>query len=142
MILREAGSKIDWHRLLNEARRRRLVMSLKKTVIYLHEVFAAPVPADIISKLERMRPLLTERMEFWMNGRPRGLIRDMAYLWFMHARTSGVTDFIRLMLGFPSFLRRFWRVPEDKGLAGFLSCKLIKRIGSDPGDASGFGRAG
>jgi hypothetical protein len=141
MILREAGSGIDWHRLLNEARRRRLVMSLKKTLVYLREVFSAPVPADIISSLGSIRPLLTERMEFWMNGRPRGLVRDMVYLWCMHARRSGVTGFIRLMFRFPSFLRRFWRVPDDKGLAGFLIRRLVKRISSDPGKVSGSGRA-
>lgn len=141
MILREAGLNIDWHRLLNEARRRCLVMSLRKTLIYLHEVFAAPVPADVISSLERMKPSLTERMEFCMNGRSRSLVRDIFYLWFMHVRTSCVTGSIRLMLRFPSFLRKFWKVPADKSLAGFLICKLVKRIGSDPGDVSGLGRA-
>jgi len=141
MILREAGLKIDWHRLLNEARSRCLVISLKKTVTYLHEVFAASVPEDIIYSLGRMRPSPAERMEFWMNGRPRGLVRDMVYLWFKHARTSGVTGFMRLMFGFPSFLGRFWRVPDDKGLAGFLIRRLVKRISSDPGKVSGSGRA-
>jgi hypothetical protein len=141
MILREAEFKIDWHRLLQEARSRCLVMSLKKTLVYLREVFSAPVPADIISSLGSMRPLLAERMEFWMNGRPRGLVRDMVYLWFMHARTSRVTGLTRQMLRFPSFLRRFWRVPVDKGLAGFLIRRLVKRISSDPGKVSGPGRA-
>jgi hypothetical protein len=129
MILREAGFNIDWHRLLHEARSRCLVMPLKRTLFYLHNVFAAPIPADIMASMERMRPSLTERMEFWMNSRSRSIVKDILYLWFMHVRASGVTGSIGLMLRFPSFLRRFWKVPQENNLAVFLICKLAKRSG-------------
>jgi hypothetical protein len=141
MILREAGLIIDWHRLLNEARHRCLVMPLKKTLIYLHEVFAAPIPAEIISNLKRMRPSLTERMEFYMHGNSRSVLRDIFFLWFMHVRTCDVSGPVRLMFQFPSFLGKFWKVPADKNLGVFLICKLVKKIGNNIRDSSGFNRA-
>jgi len=141
MILREAGLKIDWHRLLHEARSRCLVVSLKKCLTYLHDVFAAPVPVEIMANMERLRPSLTERLEFWMNGRSRGLVRDLFYLWFTHVRTSGITGSVRLMLRFPSFLRTFWKVPEDKGITGFLIHKMAKKIRNDSRESSKLSRA-
>jgi len=141
MILREAGLIIDWHRLLNEARHRCLVMPLKKTLIYLNEVFAAPIPADIISNLKRRKPSLTERIEFNMHGRSQGILRNIFYLWFMHVRTSDATGPVSLMLRFPTFLRRFWKVPEDKNLGVFLICKLLKKIGNNIRESSGLSRA-
>lgn len=136
MILREAGLKIDWERLLHEARSRCLVASLKKSLTYLYNVFAAPVPADIMANMERLRPSLTERLEYWMNGRSRGLVRDIFYLWFTHVRTSGISGSVRLMLHFPSFLRTFWKVPEDKNITFFLICKLVKKIWNASREAS------
>lgn len=141
MILRNAGLKIDWQRLLQEAHRRCLVVSIKKSLTYLHDVFAAPIPADIMANMERLSPSLTERIEFWMNGRSRGLVRDLFYLWFMHVRASGGTGSIRLMLRFPSFLRTFWKVPEDKGITGFLIHKIVKIIRNDSRESSRLSRA-
>jgi hypothetical protein len=140
-IMRESGLNVDWHRLLQEARSRCLAVSLKKSLNYLHNVFAAPVPADILADMERLRPSLTERLEFWMNGRPRGLMRDIFYLWFTHVRTSGVSGSIRLMLRFPSFLRTFWKVPDDKRTTSFLIRKLVKKIRNGSGKSSGLSPA-
>lgn len=141
MILRESGLIIDWHRLLNEARHRCLVLPLKKTLIYLHEVFAAPIPTEIISNLKRMRPSLTERMEFRMHGNSRSVLRDIFFLWFRHVRTCDFSGPARLMLQFPSFLGKFWKVPADKSLAVFLICKLLKKIGNNIRESSGLSRA-
>ena len=116
-------------------------MPLKKTLIYLHEVFAAPIPAEIISNLKRMRPSLTERMEFYMHGNSRSVLRDIFFLWFMHVRTCDVSGPVRLMFQFPSFLGKFWKVPADKNLGVFLICKLVKKIGNNIRDSSGFNRA-
>ncbi len=137
MVLREAGSKIDWNRLLQEARGRRLVVSLKKSLTYLYDGFAAPIPTDIMATVKRLKPSVTERLEFWMNSRPRGLLRDIVYLWFTHVRTSGTSGSVRLLLRFPSFLRTFWKAPEKKNTAGFLLGRLIRRIFNGAGASPG-----
>lgn len=129
MIMRKAGSMIDWDGLLTEARARCLVIPLTKTLIYLNEVFAAPIPAETISNLRKLKPSLTERMEFLMHSNSRSFLRDIFYLWFRHVRTSGVNGTIKLVLEFPSFLRRFWKVPQENNLAVFLIRKLINRSG-------------
>ncbi len=141
MILRKSESSIDWDRMINESRRRCLVLPLKNTLLYIHEVFKAPVPAETISKLIQMKPLLSERLEFHMQGRPRGIIRDIIYLWFTHVRTSGTPETIKLVFEFPSFLRKFWKVPPDKGMTGFLIWRLAKKLRESLRTPEGLGRA-
>jgi hypothetical protein len=137
MILRQDGVKIDWQRFLREARNRRLVAPLKKSLIYLADEFAAPIPVEIMTTLRPWKPSVEERLEHWMNSRPRGLLRDTLYLWFAHVRTSKTSGLIRLLIGFPSFLGTFWKVPEQKSTGWFLASKFIKRIIKGPGCAPG-----
>lgn len=137
MISREAESHIDWRRLLQEARHRRLVVSLKKSLTHLYREFAAPIPGNVIEAMDRIKPSAAERLEFWMNSRPRGLVRDFVYLWFTHVRTAGASGSIGLFLRFPAFLRTFWKAPAKKNTAGFLLGRLVRRIlngaGASPG---------
>jgi hypothetical protein len=128
MILREAGMHIDWGRLLDESRRRYMVLPIQKTLLYIYEVFDAPVPADTMRLLTKMKPLMSERLEFRMQGRPRGIIRDILYLWFTYVRTSRTSGMMKLVFGFPSFLRKFWKVPENIPMTGFLFRRLVQRI--------------
>ena len=128
MILREAGLHIDWNRLLDESRRRCMVLPIKKTLLYLQNTFEAAIPAEIVSKLTTWKPLLSERLEFMMQGRPRGVIRDIVYLWFTHVRTSRTQGLVWLILRFPSFLRKFWKVPANKGMTPFLIRKFTGKI--------------
>ena len=128
MILKAAGPLIDWKRLLNKGRAMCLTVPLIKTLLYLHEVFAAPIPKTVIYNLKHLKPSFTERLEFLTNSRPRSLLRDTSYLWFTHVRSSGAQSRVALVLGIPSFLRRFWKVPSENNLAVFLIRRLAKRI--------------
>ncbi len=128
MILKAAGPLIDWKRLVKQGRAMYLTVPLIKTLLYLHEVFAAPIPETVIYKLKHFKPSFTERLEFLTNSRPRSLLRDTSYLWFAHVRSSGAQSKVALVLDIPSFLRRFWRVPSENNLAVFLIRRLAKRI--------------
>lgn len=127
MIIRTAQPLIDWERMVKEARFRCTVIPLAKTLLYLHETFSAPVPKEIISGLKQLKPSLTERLDFLTHSRSRSFFRDIFYLWFMHLRSSGAKNNAALIYGFPSFLRRFWKVPPEKSLAVFLIRKLADR---------------
>ena len=128
MILKAAGPLIDWKKLVNKGRAMYLTVPLIKTLLYLHEVFAAPIPETVIYHLKHLKPSFTERLEFLTNSRPRSLLRDTSYLWFTHVRSSGAQSRAALVLGIPSFLRRFWKVPSENNLAIFLIRRLVKRI--------------
>lgn len=128
MILREAGADIQWPRLLRQARERGQTIALRKTMTYLRVQFRAPVPAVIMKEIATLQPSVAERVEFWMHNRPRGFVRDALYLWFMHVRSSESENDGKRLLGFPSFLRRFWRLPAEKSLVLFLGVRLIRKI--------------
>jgi len=128
VMLRQAGTTIDWNKLLREVRERNLIVPFQESIIYLRKVFDAPVPDDVMQAVTKLRPSAAERLEFWMHSHPRGFVRDFLYLWFMHIRSSASKSFGRLLVGFPSFLRQFWKVPENRNLVFFLVGKGIGKI--------------
>jgi hypothetical protein len=141
MILREASSIIDWNKILNEARYKSLVTPLKNTLIYLHEVFTPPVPAEIISDLTRIKPSLPERIELFIYGSPQNILSNICHLWLRYVRTSGVNGSVRLIFSFPSFLRKLWKVPTDKSLSVVLIRKLAKKIRDNTRNSIGFNQS-
>jgi hypothetical protein len=128
MIIRKEGGEIDWTALIEEARKRYLIPPVRNALFYLAETFGASVPAEALIMLKNIRPSIAERIEGRMRSRPRGIIRDVFYLWFAHVRKSGVTNIALLLQRFPSFLRDFWSVPPDRNLSLFLLSRLVRRL--------------
>jgi hypothetical protein len=64
MILGTAGARIDWDRLLDQARRRRVLLRSGKGLRYLRDEFQAPIPAEVIAHLDASRPSYVERLEY------------------------------------------------------------------------------
>ena len=64
MILSRAGEEIDWLRLLELARERRLSLMLRETLGYLHRTFAAPVPPFVLATLGVTPVSRGERLAF------------------------------------------------------------------------------
>ena len=59
---------IDYDRLVEQARRRRVTVALRAGLAYLRRVAAAPVPRRSIRALGSLRPLLLERAELRAQG--------------------------------------------------------------------------
>ena len=128
VILRQAGAGIEWRKLICEAHNRNLTVAFRKTITYLQEKFQAPVPSDIMREISALKPSSAERVEFWMHNQPRGFVRDFLFLWFMHVRSTESKRYGELLLSFPSFLKRFWKLPADRNLLAFLGVRLIRKI--------------
>jgi hypothetical protein len=140
-ILRQAGADIEWRKLIREAHDRNLTVAFRKTITYLQEQFHAPVPAEIMQEIATLKPSGAERLEFWMHNQPRGFVRDILFLWFMHARSSESKHYGKLLLRFPSFLKHFWKLPAHKSLVPFLGVRLIKKIKSGGEEESLIGKS-
>ena len=52
---------LDWHRLLDRARARRLILPLNETLRYLHDRFGAAIPASVLDSLDRGPSSVLER---------------------------------------------------------------------------------
>ncbi len=63
-ILNEAAGQIDWNRLVDQARQRRLVAATRDTLAYLRDNLEAPVPSAVLEQLHRVSITLGDRLEY------------------------------------------------------------------------------
>jgi Uncharacterised nucleotidyltransferase len=62
VILRRHGSVFEWDRLVRRSRERRLTLSARAALRYLHRAFDAPVPGGALRALDRAP---TSPVEYW-----------------------------------------------------------------------------
>jgi hypothetical protein len=70
MILRDASVVIDWDRLVELARRLRLVLPLRDALTYLEHALGIPVPHPVQAALRNTPVSLAERWEYRLRTRP------------------------------------------------------------------------
>ena len=121
MILNNAGNEIDWNRLALQAEERRLILPLLDTLRYLRDIFQAPIPLEIIGKLQRVQVPYVDRMEYKIIASPPTKWTAILDLWCQHARLTEKTNALRQFITFPAFLQRIWGISLWKlPYCGFL----------------------
>lgn len=105
LVLRAGG--IDWLRLLAQAQARRFVLRAATMLEYLSRVFAAPVPPEILARLETLPVSRLERFEHWVINRPNGLLGELPGYWCNYRRLRSDGS-ITSGLGFPRYLQQTW----------------------------------
>ena len=71
MILTAHGETLDWDRLIEEARARRVTRPLREALAYLISAFGAPVPSGVLERLRRARIGALDNILFHMHQKPR-----------------------------------------------------------------------
>jgi hypothetical protein len=106
-ILAESSVEMDWEWLLAAAERYRLVLPIREALRYLSERLDAPIPADVLDRLDRMPVSRTERLEyrFRIAPAPHPLLGYMPEYWFNWLRASGDVGLLRKLIGFPGYLQ-------------------------------------
>lgn len=138
-ILRADGERIDWQRLLGEARRLNAFTMLQATLGYLHASFRVSIPPPVIDRLRRSRPSPYEMLEFRMQTREiAGLRVDQLLLleWFNHSRAFRDTGTLKRLAAFPRYLLQTWKLARWSQVPGFVLTRLAVRSGlrRDPAD--------
>jgi hypothetical protein len=112
MILR-SGRTIDWDRLLQLAKKHRMTLPLKESLMYLKNLLNAPVPADVLERLESAHVTIAERFDYSSRICVHSERGPFLTLWayyreYQHwARSHATSDSI---IGFPAFLKQLWGV--------------------------------
>ncbi len=129
MILRYPGAGIDWDRLVDQTRRRGLVLPMRVTLALLVEILDAPVPPSVVTTLRGIRVPWTQRVEHETGARAaRSLGTTLLYYACHHHRLSDGRGFARSMLGFPRYLRLGYEQESYRGLAGVMARKIRRRL--------------
>jgi hypothetical protein len=105
-IIRGAGDQIDWDRMVRQAQKRHLVLQVAGALGFLKENLAAPVPPEVIARLNALPVSWSDRVEYRLIIRPYGLWTAPGRLWFRHRRFNPEHGFTYSWLKYPGYL---WR---------------------------------
>ena len=130
MIMRTAP--IDWGRLYRLASERRVVLPMRHALHFLRELVHAPVPTDVLKKLDRAHPTFVESVDYTARIQPLEqtgpfvafLSNYMAYL-----RMRSHSGAFSQLVGLPKFLQTYWHVPRFWQLPFYMVFKGVRRIG-------------
>ena len=127
LVLRTGG--IDWSRLLGEAARRRFVLRATAMLTYIRHRFGAPVPDDVLRRLETLPVSPLERFEFQVGNRPQGVLGELPSYW-CHYRRLRDDGQLTGLLGLPRYLQQVWRLPSLGELPGAALDRVRVRVRS------------
>jgi hypothetical protein len=75
IILR--GSTIDWTRIVEQSRKRGVVLPMTDTLRYLRDVMKLPIPAEVLNELERIPIPRTRRLLYRIRTGPGETLRPV-----------------------------------------------------------------
>ncbi len=107
------SSTIDWQRLLQVAATCQVVPALRDALRYLVNTVAAPVPEDVLQKLESMPVSPNQQLEYQFHlkqlGTP-GMRQTVKALYPQYRRAMEGKGWLNRALGIPLFLQHYWNL--------------------------------
>jgi len=104
---------LDWRRLLQQTEKRQLALPLRVTLDYLSGVMGAPVPADVLNRLHRMKISDESRAFYKMLIHPLNLAFYAKYIradFQRYRKVSGRKDFLGGLTGYARLLQVYWEL--------------------------------
>jgi hypothetical protein len=117
VLLRAVGPRVDWIRLVNQARQARVVLPVLASLSLLREVLDAPVPEDTLRRLEAEPAGAGEWLEQRLREAPRPRLGRLPDLLFRYRRLAAPEGAGTRRPGFAHYLqgawgvRRAWQLP-------------------------------
>jgi hypothetical protein len=124
VLLQRSTGEVDWPRLVEQARLRKLTLTVRRSLEYVADTFGAPVPRAVRTALGEQPVSTGERFEHWVKVRnlARSPIGALPQYWFTHMR---LCDRLGKRPGLRSFLRFFrQRHPLGAGTLAWRACVL------------------
>jgi hypothetical protein len=123
-VMRAGG--IDWSRFLAQVERRRFGLRAGTMLIYLRDAFTAPVPVEVLARLETIPISRLERAEYHVGNRRQGLLGELAVYWCNYRRQcDGSRTFSPL--GFPRYLQHTWKVASLRAVVHGALVRVCRR---------------
>ncbi len=105
VILKHSAPTIDWNRLIEQARKRHVVLLLRDALGCLRDVLDAPVPLWAHRYMQAIPTSRSERLEYRFKTQPPLLLGRFPLRWFQYSRHTGDASFLKKLLGFRRFLQ-------------------------------------
>jgi len=110
LLLREAGRRVDWGRLVDQARRARVVLPVLASLSMLRDVLDVPVPDDTLRRLEAEPAGPGEWLEQRLREAPRPRLGRLPDLLFRYRRLAAPERAGTRRPGLARYLQDAWHV--------------------------------
>ena len=133
------SSSIDWPRLLDIASRLRVVPALRDALRYLVTTVEAPIPQDVLRKVEALPVTPAEQHEYLYHSRQLespGVRQTVRALYPKYQRTMRGKSLLRRLTAIPLFLQHYWNLdrPRRTISRGFdYGFRRMRALWSGPG---------
>lgn len=124
MTILRAAPNLDWERLVEQTRRRRLVIQMREALGYLARAFAAPVPAPILARLQTLPVSRSERREYDVLTQPQEGQPALRRVWLHYRRYVRSTRPAHLWeqpMGFARFLQYTWGLESMADIPAYVA---------------------
>jgi hypothetical protein len=133
-ILRHEGGRLDWERMMAFAQAQRLTYRLRLGLGYLAERHNAPVPREVLTRLQRIGRSLLERIESTvaLHDCRRFSANPFGKQWVIFVdfcRCTTATGPIQFVVGLSHYIRYRWGLARRKELIAAIVRRLTRRIG-------------
>jgi hypothetical protein len=122
---------VDWERIIQQSKQRRLVLILRTALRYLVDHFQAEVPVDVLARLDRVPTTPDDERAYQRalrrdeyGPRLQGLF-DLGPVWAWRRAHLGA---VRALFDVPMFLRDTWQVPHTRDLPVEAARHLGERL--------------
>lgn len=112
LIILENSDEIDWQRLFEHAKRRRLILPLKNGLNYLKETFDAPIPAEILKDFDREKISWSEQYDYQTKTCATKERTPLQSLWVCYREYQQLAQGDNRLItpiGFLKFLQSRWK---------------------------------
>jgi hypothetical protein len=125
-IIRQSGSDLDWPRFVSIVSRRRFGRIASATLAFLRTEFGLDVPPETLRALQRLRPSVDERLEYWSRVRP-GRAQLGVEAWCEYRRAAGRESHWSGPLGFIRYIKDRLGVEDLRDLPSAAAAKASFR---------------
>ncbi len=127
-ILQSPHAAMDWDRLVNTTQRRHLTLVIGRALSFLREEFNAPIPPDVVERLQSSATGWLERWETRIKSGPPGVFGALPLHTVNYLRLSHQDTLWRKLTGVPAFFQRVWGLPNLLGLPVYVVKKAASRL--------------
>jgi hypothetical protein len=110
MILRVAGSNIDWGMLFSQARETNAVMPVRDSVAYLRRAFRVPIPEPCEREVRQMPVSPRDALSYRIAGFGGRILGEFPATMGQYVRWSANDRPVRAILQLPRFLQQAWQL--------------------------------
>ena len=133
MMILNTSPKIDWNRLIVQARKRHLILPLRDALLYLRDLLHAPLPSGVLQTIQNMP---VSNIEFGREcvsssgpSEPErtGWLGILPEFWSYYSRRAGSIRLSRRLADFIEILQLIWKLDHPWQVPFWAALKMMRR---------------